>query len=89
MLESQKTVWGRANAEHTQEFRQELDKLSGSLQDALKSLVDGLELKKPDKKYEPDSRGLVARGMNDKEMLEHFEGTIFFNMLRLNQQMLV
>ena len=60
-------------------FRQQLDKLSGTLQDALKSLVDGLELKKPDKKYEPDSRGLVARGMNDKEMLEHFEGTIFFN----------
>ena len=73
MLGTQQSIWGRADPEHTKEFRQEVDKMASSLQEALRSLVDGLELKKPDKRYEPDSRGLVARGMNDKEMLRHFE----------------
>ena len=44
--------WGKAEASALTDFKDGLRKFITDIQDNLKSLIGGLELKKPDKKYD-------------------------------------
>lgn len=65
--------WGKAEDAQVREFRANLDKFVDDVDDALKSLVGGLELRKPDKRYDLDA-ARTARALRDDEMIAHFEG---------------
>lgn len=64
--------WGKAEKEQVAEFRAAVDRFTEDMENALKSLVDGLELRKPDAKYDLDTARTSA-GLKDEAMISHFE----------------
>ena len=61
--------WGDASQEQCETFCEELDKMAGDMQDSIKSFHGGLELRKPDRRYDEKSRS----SQKDTEMVLHFE----------------
>ena len=70
--------WGDANAEQAEEFVTEVDRFVDSIQDALRSMGEGITLTKPDSQYDGDNggRALMARARQEPEMIKHFEGLL-------------
>eukprot|EP00935_MAST-01C_sp_MAST-1C-sp1_P000949 g949.t1 len=73
LLSSQK-MWGKADNAQSLEFMTEMDKFTGGLQEALKHLVGGIELCKPEEQfvavYESDP------ATTDPALIKHFEGIL-------------
>lgn len=67
--------WGKADEEQTREFLDACSKVSSELKESIKSLYGGLELRKPDKRFELDGAGrnLSQRSKDDQELVDHFE----------------
>ncbi|GBG33121.1 Dynein heavy chain 5, axonemal [Hondaea fermentalgiana] len=70
--------WGQADEEQTREFLDACNKVSAELKESIKSLYGGLELRKPDKRFEIDGAGrnLAQRTKDDQELVDHFEGLL-------------
>ena len=64
-----RTDWGRAETSQMSDFKSGLGKFVVDIQDNLKNLVGGLELKKPDKRFE----AVDNRNVRDVELVAHFE----------------
>lgn len=46
------TEWGKCDKDQLKEFEQSLERFSKELVEAMKSLTSGIELKRPDAKYD-------------------------------------
>ena len=65
--------WGKIEQDQLAEFLETCEKVGGDLQDSIKSALDGLELRKPDKRFETDHRSAQHRSREDPELVQHFE----------------
>ena len=54
------TDWGRSSKENTKEFLQLCGKFNDTLSEAARSLEGGIELRRPDKKYEVENKQQVG-----------------------------
>ena len=68
----QSNEWGKASKEQREEFIGEVERFRNDIGETLKSLVGGVELRKPDKKYDVDARGKDAI-KEDPEAIRHYE----------------
>lgn len=68
-----RTDWGKADDDQSHEFKSEVSKFVDGLADTLRSLGGGIELAKPDSKYDLEA---ISQGRNreDPELVRHFEG---------------
>ena len=62
--------WGKAGDEQSKEFLGDMTRFLSEVKDSLKSIVGGLELRKPDKQFDVEG-GRVRR--DDPELLAHYE----------------
>ena len=70
-----KTEWGKAQKSHQKEFMKEVEKFLGGVQASLKSLGDGIDLPKPEKRYDLDNVAkLTQQAKEDPAMIKSFEG---------------
>lgn len=67
--------WGRAPRAHQKEFLSEVERFISGVQTSLKSLGDGIELAKPEKKYDLDALSRAGGRIKDDTVLPHFERT--------------
>eukprot|EP00941_MAST-03F_sp_MAST-3F-sp1_P001388 g1388.t1 len=68
-----RTQWGQVDTDHINEFKTSVGKFIDDVQDNLKSLVGGLELKKPNKNIDlSDPRNL----RNDAQLVSQFESLL-------------
>ena len=65
--------WGKADKEQTGEFLEAAERMTVELKESIKSLYGGLELRKPDKRFDADGRNLASRSKEDQELVSHFE----------------
>tara|TARA_A100001015_G_C15040314_1_gene739185 strand:+ start:2833 stop:3987 length:1155 start_codon:yes stop_codon:yes gene_type:complete len=63
--------WGKAGEEQTREFLGDMTRFLSEIKDSLKSIVGGLELRKPEKRFSDMETGRVRR--DDPELLAHYE----------------
>ena len=69
--------WGKARKPQTKEFLKEVDKFLGGVQASLKSLGDGIDLPKPEKRYDLDNVArLTAQSKEDPAMIKSFEAIL-------------
>jgi len=73
LLKNCPNPFGKANKSQEDEFKQDMDKFVKDLRDAVKHLSSGVELRMPDKAYDPDT--ILAKGQSnrDGDMISHFE----------------
>jgi dynein heavy chain len=62
--------WGKAGDEQSKEFLGDMTRFLSEVKDSLKSIVGGLELRKPDKQFDVEG-GRMRR--DDPELLAHYE----------------
>ena len=67
--------WGEATSEQTSEFLEGVRSLSEQLQESLKSMETGLELRKPDRAYNIEA-GQLALLATDPEAVAHFSSLL-------------
>jgi len=66
--------WGKGTKEEVDDFLALLDKFNVTLQDASQSLEGGIELRRPDRKFEVENKPQsFARHANDPSYAEHYE----------------
>ena len=65
--------WGKAETEDSREFMQGFESFSNQMTEAKKSLIAGLELRKPDKKFDLENRTIKR---DDAALVAHFEGLL-------------
>lgn len=66
----QRLNWGKASPEQTHNFMSSLDKFVDALQESLKTLHTGLELRRPDDRFDLES--VTTTSSHSSEMVEHF-----------------
>jgi dynein heavy chain len=64
-------MWGKATGSQSTEFMGEMDKFTGGLQEALKHLVGGVELRKPDEEFSSMYEANAA--CTDPGLIKHFD----------------
>ena len=65
--EEQKSLWGSASTEQRDEFLNDMDKFSVSLGETIKSMVGGVDLRKPDPRIEQMAMALQLNGVDSKK----------------------
>ena len=64
--------WGKSAPAHTASYLGTFDKFSALLSESLRTLKSGLELRKPDSRYDLDSVSLRADAAPSPELMVHF-----------------
>lgn len=67
--------WGQCDEETKQEFVQGVERFITELQDNLRNVIRGLELKKPDRRFMEEVAN-KARIQDNSEMIDHFENLL-------------
>lgn len=67
--------WGKAPKSAVSDFSEECGRFTAHISEALRSMASGIELAKPDKRYDVESttKPLAQRAKEDADMLLHFE----------------
>ena len=70
----QSNEWGKASTEQRDEFLGEVDRFRTDIKETLKSLVGGVELRRPEKKFDVDTHPQGREGIrDDPEAVRHYE----------------
>lgn len=64
--------WGQADNESRNEFMHGLKSFANDIQENLKAMNTGLDLRKPDKRYDPNDSRSVSRLSSDDNAVYHF-----------------